>query len=130
MIPNNFPFPHSGQIEIFDYFESATIANGATGVLINRKISEQVKKAWITQLGLGIDNPAAFQTTVWQVRVSTAPNFYYADIRDELGPFDDPRDIAPIPLFGGQTIDIFVTNNGAAPRLYAGRLRGFLDYAG
>jgi len=128
MIPANFPYKHSGNVELFDFYQSSNIANGTSAALISARIATQAQGAWITQLGLGIDNPAAFATSVWQVRVNGVASFYYSNIQDELGPFDDPRDISPIAVPSGAVIDVFVFNNGAAPRLYAARLRGFLDY--
>lgn len=130
MLPQNFPFPHSGNIQLFDYFASATIVNGTSGTVVTATMAERFSTAWITLFGHGIDDPVAFELSVWRILVNNHAVRFYDNIRDQLGAFREPMPIAPIPFGPLATISVVVENNTAAPRLYAARLQGFFDYGG
>ncbi len=72
-IPQNFPFAHSGNVELYDEYGSATIANGANADLIDFTIPTNVGKAWITVFGHGIDLLSVFSGSIWQFRVNGSP---------------------------------------------------------
>jgi hypothetical protein len=129
MIPINFSYPRSGNVESFDYYASVNIANGNSGEIVAAQLGAAFKQGYITALGIGIDDPSAFVGSIFSVRVNGNPDRYYQSIQDQLAPFSEPREIAPILIKPNDRITVFVVNNNAASKLYAARLRGFFDFA-
>jgi len=128
-IPITFPYPRSANVELFDYYASLTIANGTSTSIFSQQLPTLFKRGFITYAGFGIDNPTAFNGSIWQIRVNSVADRYYQSIQDQLGSFDDPKEIAPILVRPGDLISVYVTNTTGASHLYAGRLRGFFDFA-
>lgn len=128
MIPSDFPYKKSGHVEMLDKFASASVLNGATGNALTFTVEARCHHAYLTAIGLGIDSPTAFATSVFRVKVNGSPDRNYQSIQDELAAFNDPRPIAPIKLKPNDIVTIECTNSSGATRLYAGRLKGFLDY--
>jgi len=129
MIPINFAYARSGNVEQFDYFASLSIANGVTIDVFRQIVPASFKRGFITAFGMGIDDPSAFITTIFSIRVNDIADRYYQNIQDQLAPFSEPREIAPILIQPNDVLSVRVTNNGAVPKLYAARLRGFFDFA-
>jgi hypothetical protein len=128
-IPINFSYERSGNVELFDYYASANVANGITASIVNQRVPSSFKRGFITVYGHGIDDPSAFLTSIFRIRVNGVADRYYQSIQDQLAPFGEPREIAPILIRPNDLIELDVTNNGAVSRLYATRIRGFFDYA-
>ena len=126
----DFPWPHSGNIELFDYYASKTIANGVTDFVFDIPIDRIFVQGYATMFGHGIDDPTAFAGSTWQVCVNDIAMPYYDAIKDELGQFKQPEAISPIIVRRGEKLGVRVINASGASHLYAARLRGFLDYGG
>jgi hypothetical protein len=129
MIPINFAYPRSGNVEQFDYYASLSIAPGVTSDVFRQVVSSNFKRGFITAFGHGIDDPTAFLLSVFSIRVNDVADRYYQNIQDQLAPFSEPREIAPILVRPGDVLSVRVTNNNVASKLYAARIRGFFDFA-
>jgi len=128
MIPINFAYERSANVEQFDYFASLVIIPAATSDIFRVTLPASFRRGFITALGIGIDDPTAFQTSVFSVRVNDIADRYYQNIQDQLAPFNEPREIAPILVKPTDIVSVRGINNGAANRLYAARIRGFFDF--
>jgi hypothetical protein len=128
-VPLNFPYERTGNIQLFDYYQSTSIANGATGDCMSARLPSNFRRGFITFLGIGIDDPSAFALSTFQIKVNGIADKFYQQIQDQLSGFDDPKEIAPILVRPNDLIAIGVTNGNATAKLYAGRLKGFFDFS-
>lgn len=128
-IPINFPYERSGNVEAFDYYASLSINNGATSIIRAQRVPVSIKRGFITFYGHGIDDPSNFVNSIFRIKINGVPDRYYELIQDQLAPFSEPREIAPILLRGNDLIELEATNNGTTAKLYSARIRGFYDYA-
>ena len=128
-IPINFAFERSANVELFDYYASLSIATTATGIIVSFRVPTQVKRGFLTVYGHGIDDPSAFVLSVFRIKVNGIADKFYQNIQDQLAPFGEPREIAPILIRPGDLIELEATNNNALTKLYAARVRGFYDFA-
>jgi len=128
-IPINFSYARTGNVELFDHYASISIAAGITTSIVTVRVPASVSRGFVTLYGHGIDDPSAFLTSIFRIRVNGVPDRFYQTIQDQLAPFGEPREIAPILVRPNDIIELDATNNGAVSRLYATRIRGFYDYA-
>jgi hypothetical protein len=131
MIPFNFPYKRSEHVELFDVYTGQTVVpNGTTASLASARVASQVKRGFITALGLASeDNTSAqFASLVFQIRVNGVADRYYQNIVGQLSPYFEPRPIAPIMLRSGDLFDVFVANNDVAGHIVSARLMGFYDF--
>lgn len=128
-IPTNFPYERSKRVESFDAYASVTVAVSTTPtILCSFQAPSNIGKGYITLFGHGIDDVTAWVTSIWQIRRNGAGVKDYAQIRDQLAEFTDPKEVGPIPFYASDVLDVIVTNGSAGAHLYAARLRGFVDY--
>jgi len=128
-IPANFPFPRSGSVESFDAYASASVpAATVDQVLVTLTVPQQAHRAYLTLFGHGIDDVSAWPLSVWRIRRNRIPVRDYNNIQDQLAEFQDPKEVGPVVIHAGETVDVVVTNNTALAHLYAARIRGFYDY--
>lgn len=129
MIPSNFPYARSANVEAFDFYGSSNIVNAASGDIFSQQLRVGFRQGYLTRFGHGIDDPSAFVGSVFSIRINGIADHYYENIQDQLATFKEPLEIAPILIRPGDRISVFVVNNNAASKLYAARLQGFFDYA-
>lgn len=130
MIPNNFPYPRSHNVQLFDYFGSLSVGAGVSQTIITWTVPNQVKQGYLTMFGQGLDTPSQWSTAIWAIRVNGVPQQYYSLIQDQLAEFTDPKDIAPIVIRGSDIVSVTVSNGSGASGLYGSRLKGFYDFGG
>jgi hypothetical protein len=128
-IPINFSYARTGNVELFDHYASLSVATTVTASIVTVRVPASVSRGFITLYGHGIDDPSAFVTSVFRIKVNGVPDRFYQNIQDQLAPFGEPREIAPILVRPNDLIELEVTNNGGVSKLYAARIRGFYDYA-
>jgi len=127
-IPLNFPYKHSGHVELFDFFESASVNAGANKDLINIQVPTTIKRGFVTYFGHGIDDLTQFKNTVWSLKIGNVLVRAYSKIQDQLGPFSQPQEIIPSVIKPGDFLAVNVLNNGGSAFLFAARLKGFFDF--